>query len=189
MNGNFNLIIVLMMLWQMVVSVAAGPWDALFGGGNLPAFVVGAVAAAASGILAFTMLPSPPPDIPSNKRAATSSTAAFHWSAECSSGSSLPFFFLPFLKLPSKTGGWSIKGLFLPFFLFLRCSRGQKGHVCCCNSKIQMATDGHLRVISIWLCKHACTSEIYSHGSNHIYLALANNNFVGNISLSKLFSS
>ena len=77
MNGNFNLIIVLMMLWQMVVSVAAGPWDALFGGGNLPAFVVGAVAAAASGILAFTMLPSPPPDIPSNKRAATS-TAAFH---------------------------------------------------------------------------------------------------------------
>lgn len=48
----------------MLVSVASGPWDALFGGGNIPAFVVGAVAAAASGILAFTMLPSPPPDQP-----------------------------------------------------------------------------------------------------------------------------
>jgi len=59
----------------MVVSVASGPWDALFGGGNPPAFVVGAVAAAVSGILAFTMLPSPPPDIPSNKMAVT---AAFH---------------------------------------------------------------------------------------------------------------
>jgi solute carrier family 45 protein 1/2/4 len=57
------------------VSVASGPWDALFGGGNPPAFVVGAVAAAVSGILAFTMLPSPPPDIPSNKMAVT---AAFH---------------------------------------------------------------------------------------------------------------
>ncbi|KAJ6975635.1 hypothetical protein NC653_031463 [Populus alba x Populus x berolinensis] len=70
--GVLNLSIVIP---QMVVSVAAGPWDALFGGGNLPAFVVGAVAAAASGILAFTMLPSPPPDIPSNKRAATSTLA------------------------------------------------------------------------------------------------------------------
>lgn len=47
----------------MVVSVLSGPWDALFGGGNLPAFVVGAVAAAISGIFAFTMLPSPPPDV------------------------------------------------------------------------------------------------------------------------------
>ncbi|KAG5233251.1 sucrose transporter [Salix suchowensis] len=62
--GVLNLSIVIP---QMVVSVAAGPWDALFGGGNLPAFVVGAVAAAASGILALTMLPSPPPDIPSSK--------------------------------------------------------------------------------------------------------------------------
>ncbi|KAF9670660.1 hypothetical protein SADUNF_Sadunf13G0091900 [Salix dunnii] len=62
--GVLNLSIVIP---QMVVSVAAGPWDALFGGGNLPAFVVGAVAAAASGILAFTMLPSPPPDIPLSK--------------------------------------------------------------------------------------------------------------------------
>ncbi|KAJ6297335.1 hypothetical protein OIU78_022967 [Salix suchowensis] len=70
--GVLNLSIVIP---QMVVSVASGPWDALFGGGNLPAFVVGAVAAAVSGILAFTMLPSPPPDSPSTKRAAT---AAFH---------------------------------------------------------------------------------------------------------------
>ncbi|KAD2805809.1 hypothetical protein E3N88_39186 [Mikania micrantha] len=47
----------------MFVSVASGPWDALFGGGNLPAFVVGAMAATISGILAFVMLPSPPPDV------------------------------------------------------------------------------------------------------------------------------
>ncbi|KAI5555453.1 hypothetical protein POPTR_019G085800v4 [Populus trichocarpa] len=70
--GVLNLSIVIP---QMLVSVASGPWDALFGGGNPPAFVVGAVAAAVSGILAFTMLPSPPPDIPSNKMAVT---AAFH---------------------------------------------------------------------------------------------------------------
>ncbi|KDP34602.1 hypothetical protein JCGZ_11979 [Jatropha curcas] len=69
--GVLNLSIVIP---QMVVSVASGPWDALFGGGNLPAFVVGAVAAAASGIFALTLLPSPPPDLPSSKMAAV----AFH---------------------------------------------------------------------------------------------------------------
>lgn len=58
---------------QMVVSVASGPWDALFGGGNLPAFVVGAIAAAASGVLALTVLPSPPPDLPSSKTPTLSS--------------------------------------------------------------------------------------------------------------------
>ncbi|WCJ44111.1 Sucrose transport protein [Euphorbia peplus] len=58
--GVLNLSIVIP---QMLVSVASGPFDALFGGGNLPAFVVGAVAAAASGILALTYLPSPPPDL------------------------------------------------------------------------------------------------------------------------------
>jgi solute carrier family 45 protein 1/2/4 len=47
----------------MIVSVLSGPWDALFGGGNLPAFVVGAVAALASGILSVILLPSPPPDM------------------------------------------------------------------------------------------------------------------------------
>ncbi|KAG6390317.1 hypothetical protein SASPL_148049 [Salvia splendens] len=45
---------------QMFVSVLSGPWDALFGGGNIPAFIVGAVSAVVSGILALTMLPSPP---------------------------------------------------------------------------------------------------------------------------------
>lgn len=48
----------------MIISFGSGPFDALFGGGNLPAFVVGAVAAAISGILAFTVIPSPPPDAP-----------------------------------------------------------------------------------------------------------------------------
>ncbi|CAA0809809.1 Sucrose transport protein SUC2 [Striga hermonthica] len=57
--GVLNLSIVIP---QMFVSVASGPWDELFGGGNLPAFVVGAVAAAASGICALTVLPSPPND-------------------------------------------------------------------------------------------------------------------------------
>ncbi|KAI3671699.1 hypothetical protein L1987_87439 [Smallanthus sonchifolius] len=58
--GVLNLAIVIP---QMVVSVLSGPWDALFGGGNLPAFVVGAVAAAISGIFAFCMLPSPAADV------------------------------------------------------------------------------------------------------------------------------
>ncbi|GAB2271952.1 proteinral substrate transporter [Dionaea muscipula] len=58
--GVLNLAIVVP---QMFVSVTSGPWDALFGGGNLPAFVVGAVAATASSILSFTMLPSPPADV------------------------------------------------------------------------------------------------------------------------------
>ncbi|XP_004289897.1 PREDICTED: sucrose transport protein SUC2-like [Fragaria vesca subsp. vesca] len=47
---------------QMFVSVISGPLDASFGGGNLPAFVLGAVAAVISGILALIVLPSPPPD-------------------------------------------------------------------------------------------------------------------------------
>lgn len=51
-----------MKMAQMFVSVVVGPWDALFGGGNLPGFVAAAVAAAASGIFAMTLLPSPPPD-------------------------------------------------------------------------------------------------------------------------------
>ncbi|XAR62646.1 hypothetical protein NMG60_11017486 [Bertholletia excelsa] len=57
--GVLNLSIVIP---QMLVSVVSGPWDALFGGGNLPAFVVGAVSALASGVLAITLLPSPQPD-------------------------------------------------------------------------------------------------------------------------------
>ncbi|KAF7820050.1 sucrose transport protein-like [Senna tora] len=58
--GVLNLAIVIP---QMVVALSSGPWDALFGGGNLPAFVVGAVAAAASGLLSITLLPSPPPEM------------------------------------------------------------------------------------------------------------------------------
>lgn len=50
--------------------MGGGPFDALFGGGNLPAFIVGAVAAAASGIFALTMLPSPPPEASHAKTAA-----------------------------------------------------------------------------------------------------------------------
>ncbi|KAF2606436.1 hypothetical protein F2Q68_00046300 [Brassica cretica] len=57
----------------MIVSLGGGPFDALFGGGNLPAFVLGAIAAAISGVLAFTVLPSPPPDAP-----ASSGAMGFH---------------------------------------------------------------------------------------------------------------
>ncbi|XP_027364078.1 sucrose transport protein-like [Abrus precatorius] len=70
--GVLNLAIVIP---QMVVSVVSGPWDALFGGGNLPAFVVGAVAAAASGLLSIILLPSPPPDL---AKAATAAGGGFH---------------------------------------------------------------------------------------------------------------
>ncbi|CAH2073900.1 unnamed protein product [Thlaspi arvense] len=52
--GVLNLAIVIP---QMVVSLGGGPFDALFGGGNLPGFVVGAIAAAISGVVALTVLP------------------------------------------------------------------------------------------------------------------------------------
>ncbi|CAL5348293.1 unnamed protein product [Camellia sinensis] len=45
---------------MLVVSLTSGPWDQLFGGGNLPAFVVGAVAAVAGGVFVLVLLPSPP---------------------------------------------------------------------------------------------------------------------------------
>ncbi|RAL39477.1 hypothetical protein DM860_003010 [Cuscuta australis] len=57
--GVLNLAIVVP---QMIVSFLSGPWDAMFGGGNLPAFVVGAIAATASGILSITLLPKPRSD-------------------------------------------------------------------------------------------------------------------------------
>ncbi|KAL6207411.1 hypothetical protein ACLB2K_018369 [Fragaria x ananassa] len=47
---------------DVCISVISGPLDASFGGGNLPAFVLGAVALVISGILALVVLPSPPPD-------------------------------------------------------------------------------------------------------------------------------
>jgi len=46
----------------MIVSAISGPWDAWFGGGNLPAFVLGVVAAAISAILAVILLPTPKKD-------------------------------------------------------------------------------------------------------------------------------
>ncbi|XP_010503136.1 PREDICTED: sucrose transport protein SUC8-like isoform X1 [Camelina sativa] len=52
--GVLNMAIVIP---QMIVSFGAGPVDALFGGGNLPGFVVGAIAAAISSVVAFTVLP------------------------------------------------------------------------------------------------------------------------------------
>ncbi|KAK7263126.1 hypothetical protein RJT34_30711 [Clitoria ternatea] len=54
--GVLNLAIVLP---QMIVSLLSGPWDHLFGGGNLPAFMAGAVCAAISAVMATVMLPTP----------------------------------------------------------------------------------------------------------------------------------
>ncbi|GMP79208.1 hypothetical protein CsSME_00034850 [Camellia sinensis var. sinensis] len=55
--GVLNIAVILP---QLVVSLTSGPWDQLFGGGNLPAFVVGAVAAVAGGVFVLVLLPSPP---------------------------------------------------------------------------------------------------------------------------------
>ncbi|XP_058766449.1 sucrose transport protein SUC3-like isoform X1 [Vicia villosa] len=43
---------------QMIISLGSGPWDALFGGGNIPAFVLASVCALAGGIYAFLKLPN-----------------------------------------------------------------------------------------------------------------------------------
>ena len=45
---------------QMLVSVISGPLDVAFGGGNLPAFVLGSISAAFSALLAIIALPNPP---------------------------------------------------------------------------------------------------------------------------------
>jgi solute carrier family 45 protein 1/2/4 len=41
----------------MIVSLGAGPWDALFGGGNIPAFVLATISAFAAGVIAIRRLP------------------------------------------------------------------------------------------------------------------------------------
>lgn len=53
--GVLNLAIVIP---QMIVSLGAGPWDALFGGGNLPAFVLASMSALAAGVMAVHKLPN-----------------------------------------------------------------------------------------------------------------------------------
>ncbi|KAM7279954.1 hypothetical protein ACFE04_007088 [Oxalis oulophora] len=55
--GVLNLAIVIP---QMIVSVVSGQLDAAFGGGNLAAFVMGAIAAAITVPLCIFVLPSPP---------------------------------------------------------------------------------------------------------------------------------
>ncbi|GFQ08099.1 sucrose transport protein suc2 [Phtheirospermum japonicum] len=62
--GLLNLAIVVP---QMIVSVSSGPLDQAFGGGNLPAFVMGAVAAAISAVCALTLLPALPSNADSAK--------------------------------------------------------------------------------------------------------------------------
>ncbi|KAM0945296.1 putative MFS transporter superfamily [Dioscorea sansibarensis] len=54
-TGVLNLAIVIP---QMVVALGAGPWDALFGGGNIPAFALASAFALAASFLAFKRLPT-----------------------------------------------------------------------------------------------------------------------------------
>ncbi|XP_045814811.1 sucrose transport protein SUC8-like [Trifolium pratense] len=68
--GVLNLAIVIP---QMIVSAVSGPVDSLFGGGNLPMFVVGAVAAVISSVLAFILLPKQ-----EHTAKATTVTGGFH---------------------------------------------------------------------------------------------------------------
>ncbi|XP_038700944.1 sucrose transport protein SUC8-like [Tripterygium wilfordii] len=58
---SLGLLNVSIVIPQMLVSLVSGPLDAAFNGSNLPAFVLGGVAAAVSGFLALFMLPNPPP--------------------------------------------------------------------------------------------------------------------------------
>ncbi|XP_024396750.1 sucrose transport protein SUT2 [Physcomitrium patens] len=53
---------------QVLVSVGSGPWDELFGGGNMPAFLLGAGAALLGAIAAVLLLPRPPPDFKTRNR-------------------------------------------------------------------------------------------------------------------------
>ncbi|XP_040998561.1 sucrose transport protein SUC4-like [Juglans microcarpa x Juglans regia] len=59
--GVLNLAIVIP---QVVVSLGAGPWDQLFGGGNSPAFAVAALAVFASGLIAILAIPRSGPQKP-----------------------------------------------------------------------------------------------------------------------------
>lgn len=52
--GILNLAVVIP---QTIVALGAGPWDALFGGGNLPAFGFASVSALAAGVIALWKLP------------------------------------------------------------------------------------------------------------------------------------
>ncbi|WVZ73068.1 hypothetical protein U9M48_021419 [Paspalum notatum var. saurae] len=53
-TGVLNLAIVVP---QIVVSLGAGPWDALYGGGNIPAFALASIFSLAAGVLAVLKLP------------------------------------------------------------------------------------------------------------------------------------
>eukprot|EP00897_Mesotaenium_endlicherianum_P004838 jgi/Mesen1/4382/ME000222S03508 len=58
--GVLNLAVVLP---QIIVSVGSGPWDELFGGGNMPAFIAAGVFAALGAVAALCCLPKPPPGL------------------------------------------------------------------------------------------------------------------------------
>uniref|UniRef100_A0A2P2JUI2 Sucrose transport protein SUC3 isoform X2 n=1 Tax=Rhizophora mucronata TaxID=61149 RepID=A0A2P2JUI2_RHIMU len=55
----------------MIISIGSGPWDALFGGGNIPAFVLASISALAGGIVATLKLP--------NLSSSSFSSSGFHF--------------------------------------------------------------------------------------------------------------
>lgn len=57
--GVLNLAVVIP---QVIISVGSGPFDTLFGGSNIPAFLLGGASALIGGILAVVLLPRPPPE-------------------------------------------------------------------------------------------------------------------------------
>ncbi|XP_024518053.1 sucrose transport protein SUT2 [Selaginella moellendorffii] len=57
--GVLNLAVVVP---QIIISLGSGPWDALFGGGNVPSFALALGASFIGGVLAFLILPRPAPE-------------------------------------------------------------------------------------------------------------------------------
>ncbi|XP_024534366.1 sucrose transport protein SUT2 [Selaginella moellendorffii] len=62
--GVLNLAIVIP---QFLTSIFIGPWDTLFGGGDMPAFTLSAVVALLSSLIAPYILPKPPAELRSSK--------------------------------------------------------------------------------------------------------------------------
>ncbi|XP_020234695.1 sucrose transport protein SUC8 [Cajanus cajan] len=75
---SLGLLNVAIVVPQMIISGISGPIDKKFGGGNLPAFVLGTVAAAISAVLAIVLLPTPKPPADGDKVAAIPAPPSFH---------------------------------------------------------------------------------------------------------------
>ncbi|KAL2335027.1 hypothetical protein Fmac_016240 [Flemingia macrophylla] len=75
---SLGLLNVAIVVPQMIVSGLSGAFDKRFGGGNLPAFVLGSVAAAISAVLAVVLLPTPKPAPDGDKDPTIPVVGGFH---------------------------------------------------------------------------------------------------------------